>query len=344
MKKITCLLMIFSSLLLASCRIGESDQKPSPLPPISAEMRNKAKEVKAIITPGAKEIGMFISMNTIALYWAHPEYLAERLALPGVTDVYFEIRLSVLNDSNYYPALRKIIAAIHAVKIKCHIVIEDEMLYSADNEDHDARRTVSAIKSYNWYSPRNSEFDGIVAVVNPHHIVSSNVFLKHGLLYSWQDSNFGKNHENDMIMRQAFQILEEIKTAASPMSLTVITENFYHEHNKKGDLSLGNINDFCKYTDSVIIIDYAKYAKEAFGLVKDELKDCNKNQSVMICLRTDRSMYGENAEAVSFSRKKWSQMTTDLTALIKYASAFKSYRGICFRDFDGFELLLEKNN
>jgi hypothetical protein len=326
------------------CGSPEHYEKLSPLPPISDAVRQKSAVIKAIFTSTGKEFGMFVTMDTIMLYWSQPEQLAERLKLPGVTDVYFDIRLSALDDSNYYPAIRRIIAALHAVKIRCHIVIDDEQLYSAQNIDHDGRKVTSAVKSYNWYAPRESEFDGIVAVVNPHHIVSSNTYLKRGLLYSWQESNYGKNNENDMIMRQAFQILEEMKTAAKPLTLTVFTDNFYHDRNKKGDLSVGNINDFSQIADCVIISAYSKYAKEVMTLIKEELQDCKKNNTMLICLRADRSIYGENAEAVSMSRKKWPQLTEELTALVNVLAGFKSYRGICCNDFAGFELLLEKKD
>jgi hypothetical protein len=77
-------------------------------------------------------------------------------------------------------------------------------------------------------------------------------------------------------------------------------------------------------------------------LVLNVLKDCKKDDSVILCLRTARTIYGDDSESVSFTRKKWKQFISDLNTLVQTTSKYKSFHGIVFREFDGLELQWEK--
>ena len=86
----------------------------------------------------------------------------------------------------------------------------------------------------------------------------------------------------------------------------------------------------------------SKYSNEIRELAISELKDCKKADSIILCLRTARTIYGDDAESVSFTRKKWKQFIGDLNALVRTASKYKSFHGIAFRQFEGLELQWEK--
>jgi len=330
--------------ILCSC-LSQSENKLSPLPPITAEMKTKAAELKKTLFPACREFGVFITPNTIELYEQEPEALGARLSLLGVTDVYFDFDINLLKNSDFTKKLRKIVNELRKREIKCVPVIGDEPLYQPDHKNAGVAaidNTVGKIKSFNRGASANQEFTGIAPVINPHRVSGGNINIKSGILYSWSENGYGKNGENDMIMRHSFDILQDLKKAAEPLPLSIIIEHYYHDRAVKGDLSCGSINDFLNYGDQVILTSYAKYSNEIKALVMSQLKDCEKVDSVVLCLRTARTIYGDDSESVSFTRKKWKQFIADLNALAQSASKYKSFHGIVFRDFEGLELQWEK--
>lgn len=338
-------LFIIITVLLSSCMNSKTDSKISALPPITSEMKTKAAELKKILFPACREFGVFITINTIDLYEHEPDSLGERLSLLGVTDAYFDFDLNLLNQSDFTKKLHKIVNELRSRNIRCMPVVGDEPLYHPNHKRDGVSAVKNAIGEINgfdhWYSS-DLNFTGIAPVINPHRVNSGNINIIHGMIYSWSENTYGKNGENDMLMKQAFDILKDIKKAAEPFPLSIIVEHDYHNRAVKGDLSCGTINDFLKYGDYVILISYAKYSNEIKALVLNQLKDCKKDDSIVLCLRTARTIYGEDSESVSFTRKKWKQFITDLNALIGGISKYKSFHGIVFREFEGLELQWEK--
>ncbi|MFA6104834.1 MAG: hypothetical protein WCV67_20570 [Victivallaceae bacterium] len=343
------LLIMFPAIVmtgvLCSCLSSKSENKRSPLPPITVNMKTKAAELKKILFPGCREFGVFITYNTIELYDQEPEALGERLALLGVTDVYFDFDIKLLKQADFTKKLHGIVNELRRRGIRCSPVIEDEPLYQPNHSRNGTaaiEKVVGEIKSFNRRASDQQEFTGITPVISPHRVSSSNINIKNGMIYSWSENTYGKNGENDMIMKQSLNILEDIKKEAAPLPLSIIIEHYYHGRAVKGDLSCGTINDFLKYGDHVILTSYAKYSNEIKGLVLNQLKDCNKADSVVLCLRTARTIYGDDSESVSFTRKKWKQFISDLSALVQTTSKYKSFHGIAFREFEGLELQWEK--
>jgi hypothetical protein len=343
------LLIMFLSItgagLLCSCMSGNSENKTSPLPPVTADMKTKAAELKKTLFPACREFGIFITFNTIELYEQAPEALGERLTLLGVTDAYFDFDINLLKKSDFTRKLHKIVNELRKRNIRCSPVIGDEPLYHPDHKSDGiaaVKNTIGEIKSFNRWVSSEHEFTGIAPVINPHRVSSGNSNIKSGMIYSWNENAYGKNGENDMIMKQAFDILRDIKKAADPLPLSIIIEHYYHDRAMKGDLSCGTVSNFLKYGNHVILTSYAKYSNEIKALALSELKDCKEADSVALCLRTARTIYGEDAESVSFTRKKWKQFISDLNALAQSCSKYKSFHGIVFREFEGLELQWEK--
>lgn len=339
----TAFMLIAVANIFCSCISSQS--KISPLPPVTEQMKTKAGYLKKILFPSCREFGVFITVNTIDLYEQKPKALSERLLLLGVTDVYFDFDIKLFEQPDFIKKLHKIVDELRKQKIRCSPVIIDELMYQPDQHGAGADAVgniIGEVNSFNrWVSSRR-EFTGIAASVSPHCIASSNSRIKHGLIYSWSENTYGVNCENDMIMKQAFDILRDIKDAAEPLPLSIIIENYYHDRAVKGDLSMGNVNDFLQFGDKVILTSYAKYSNEIKELAVSELKDCKKADSIVLCLRTSRTIYGEDSESVSFTRKKWKQFISDLNTLVQNSSKFKSFRGIAFREYDGLELQWEK--
>jgi len=330
---------------LCSCMSSKSENKISALPPITAEMKTKADELKKSLFPACREFGVFITVNTIDLYEQEPEALGERLSLLGVTDAYFDIDINLLKKSDFTKKLHKIVNELRKRNIRSCPVIGDEPMYHPDHKSDGVaviKHTVGEIKSFNRWVSTENEFTGIAPVINPHRVNSGNINIKNGMIYSWSENAYGKNGENDMIMKHAFDVLADIRKAAEPLPLSIIIEHYYHNRAVKGDLSIGTINDFLKYGDHVILTSYAKYSNEIKVLVLNALKDCKKDDSVVLCLRTARTIYGEDSESVSFTRKKWKQFISDLNALVQTTSKYKSFHGIAFREFEGLEVQWEK--
>lgn len=340
---LTILAAVACAAVFCSCVFGPD--KISPLPPVTEQMKAKAGELKKTLFPACREFGVFITVNTIDLYEQYPEALGEKLVLLGVTDVYFDFDIKLFQKSDFTKKLHKIVDELRKRKINCSPVIESELMYQPDqNGDGTSavRDIIGEVNSFNrWVSSRR-ELTGVAPIIYPHLINSGNSKIKHGLIYSWSESTYGINNENDMIMKQSFDILRDIKKAADPLPLSIIIENYYHDRTVKGNLSLGNINDFLQLGDKVILTSYAKYSNEIRELVLGELKDCKKAESVVLCLRTTRTIYGDDSESVSFTRKKWKQFIIDLNKLVQNGSKFKSFRGVAFREYDGLELQWEK--
>ncbi|MEI8245671.1 MAG: hypothetical protein WCI51_07570 [Lentisphaerota bacterium] len=343
------LLIMFLSaagaVILCSCKSDKIDNKDFRLPPITAEMKSKAAELKKALFPACREFGVFITVNTIDLYEQEPEALGDRLSLLGVTDAYFDFDLNLLKKSDFTKSLHKIVTELRKRNIRCSPVIGDEPLYKPNHKSDGIAaidNAIGEIKSFNRWISAKKEFTGIAPVINPHRVNYGNINIKSGMLYSWSENTFGKNGENDMIMKHAFDILQDIKKEAEPLPLSVIIDHSYHNRAVKGDLSCGDINDFLKYGDHVILTSYAKYSNEIKALVMNVLKDCKQPDSVVLCVRTARTIYGDDAETVSFTRKKWKQFINDLNALVQGTSKYKSFRGIAFREFEGLELQWEK--
>lgn len=119
--------------------------------------------------------------------------------------------------------------------------------------------------------PEIRKFAGITIVTGAHTFTNANVERSRGQLYAWAEDRYGIGRDNDMLMRQMFELLKEIAALPDLPPLTLGIQDFYHENAVAGKLSCGSINDFAKI-GKVMIINRGNVATQLVKQVENELK------------------------------------------------------------------------
>ncbi|MFA7230462.1 MAG: hypothetical protein WC071_04270 [Victivallaceae bacterium] len=336
-------------LLLSSCA---TPKLVKPIQPVSVEMQELAKEFKAAIS-GSKETGVVLTGSSIDFYEEIPEELALRLSMLGIGRTYLKIEPETLDDDQTADNLHGIIAALSRKNIQSNFIISDYLFY-ASGITHDSlqeypdgkaviHETAKRIMRFNRQADEDGEkISGVTLIVNPHRIRPDGADTPRGLLYAWNDKSYGKSMDNDMLMRQSFDIIQQLTTELESLPLSVEIANFYHDQTVAGKLSIGQVNDFLKHSQYLIITAFDKSSKQIVARAAEELKKCQSPNSIVVGVRTDSRLFGDYTEAQSLSRKKWKAFAKSVKTVVSRCSKDSAFRGICFYSFDGLEQVWER--
>lgn len=343
-----------AAILLAvvpSCSTSSPQQQPEIPASVAAagspRLLQRAEEFRQSVA-GCPEIGFGISAETLRRYRNRPAVLAARCALLGTTEVYCRITPEELTAlmSSYPEKLREQLVQFHRYRIRCFAEIDGTDMFAEIKRGND-RHYQNMIKErlynvfkFNRDGRPQERFDGISTIFLPH--LADEMFARRNpdVIMRWSGKAFGVDNENDLIFREARQMMMAARNSTVNFPLAQHSADFYHDRVSSGDLSLGAINDYFALGDFVLLEDLAGNRNEMNDQVLPELKDARKAKAVMIKLITTGDFYSDQSKAQSLQIKSWPEITRDLKYLTGKWKKYPSFRGIAFSDYHGLETIL----
>ncbi len=161
--------------------------------------------------------------------------------------------------------------------------------------------------------------------------------------YPWRwngRSGYGIGKDNDMMVRQAIDILKRVRSKIPKVIFSNAISHSLHHHAVNGDLSVGRINDFLEVCDYVLIMAYSDRSERIVRICLDELKEGDRNSSIMICVKTSFNKVG--GKSTSLYWKGWNNALRSLKYVIEKVRVYPSFRGIAFFEYDGLEKMWEQ--
>lgn len=338
----TAALLLF---LLASCKSNKCvvevyEPDVNKAAKATKLMRKKAEFFKARLEDKCKSLGVFITKESYKLYKHRFNILAARCALLGINQAYLECDKDKIGEAEYAGTLRTLISALRRRKIKALAVIKSPRLF-ADKDN--IRHYLDKIKTFNNNAnSADEEFDGIFADTRPDLMTGKNKEYTNGILYQWSPYSFGKGKDNEMLMKETFSMLRALREhISSGMELGQAVSHSYEEEFQRGELTLGGVNEFLKLCDFVLVFSFSSDRRNIFDYSMNVLKAAKKKDGVLICIRTTVSLYGGADKEESLSWKSWFKFVKDLEYVADNSSAYKSFGGLIFYDYNGLEKILE---
>jgi hypothetical protein len=245
-----------------------------------------------------------------------------------------------IRDSEHAEMLRALIAALHRRKIKTIAILESPRLFANENAIGKYLKNITSFN--NDAESQDEKFDGILADTRPDLMTGKSPRYTNGVLYHWSPYSYGKGRDNDMLMKDTFSMLTELKKEMPDgMDLGQGISPCYEEEFRKGALSCGGVNEFLASCDFVALFCFSSDRREIYNLSSNTLKFARKKSSVLICAKTVVSKYGGADKDESLSWKSWFKFVKDIEYVSDNSSSYESFGGMIFYDFNGLERMLE---
>ncbi|OGV31764.1 MAG: hypothetical protein A2020_05590 [Lentisphaerae bacterium GWF2_45_14] len=300
--------------------------------PVTPIMKMRAEYIRERVFSKCAASAVFISHQTITLYYGRTDELAERCSILGFTDVL--VLFDTQKDSN---DLDSFIKSLDNAKINVWLYIDSPSLYSGNEF------LTTLLASVNKFRNEHPSLKGLLIYQRPDLIFGPGRRYTSHILYHWDDDSYGKGKDNDLLMKSALDIAEKFRKAFPPeFEIAQMLSPFYDSRIKDGSLVHGSTSDFMKICSKVCIAAYFSDRFQIEENIQTPLQNIKSPASAFVAVRTYVDIYGGADKEKSLSDKSWFKLTKDLESVLKTAGDFKSFRGIAFYDYYGLEKMWEK--
>ncbi|OGV46584.1 MAG: hypothetical protein A2017_17330 [Lentisphaerae bacterium GWF2_44_16] len=342
--------MILLCVLTSSCSLFKDNSKPEHAvtatqpegdinkeAELSPKMVSSAALFKKSVSSKCSECAVYMNERLYKIYEKRENVLAARCSVLGITDVYLYFNNKDLKDKEFSLKLRTIISALHSKKIRCHAMLHDPAIYADDR-----KKTAEEIKNVLAFNEKSGgstdKFDGLFINIQPHEFSRDAQIYKSGIMYKWNsDTSYGLGKDNDLLMKQAFVVLEEARKCAPSVELGQKVAWFYDSDAGSGKLSLGKTDDFLKHCDYLMVSAYSSEWRDILEYILPNIRHTEKKNSILLAVKTSVNINGGDIREVSLSWKGWFRICKDMENVIKNIGKYPSFRGVVFQDYEGLE-------
>lgn len=188
--------------------------------------------------------------------------------------------------------------------------------------------------------PENVKIAGITVRLTPCLFNGNNIQRSRFQLYSWSEKNYGIGGDNDMLMRQAFEIAADIAAVAGIPQLTLAVPDFFQKIAAEGKVSCGKIADIARIAPRVAVINSANRPSQLPKNIQSALDNAPKNCKVLVVV----PLAGHTSiDADRLRRRNWKDFMNSTAYLVKKAGSHPACGGVIFSPLAIIEYLrLEK--
>ena len=275
--------LLAGSMLLCGCgRTPRRDLVPVALPPHPAENAvtlRRTEQLRKFLAPMKVRAAVFFPTAFFPHAVTADAEVLTSLKKCGFNRVYCHIT----SEQELDDRLRAFLAAAAQAGLPVEIAISQIDFYRRYRANQlirwaliqypDLFRAAELVTEFNQSLPKEHRIAGITVYVAPHIYNGQNVWRMYNQLYRWADTRYGKGGDNDMLMREALDILRRIAAIPDLPPLTVAFPDFYHDRAVAGDLSVGAVKDFAAISPSLMIINTANLPSQMARNLEKELND-----------------------------------------------------------------------
>ncbi|MBR7104207.1 MAG: hypothetical protein IKC65_04630 [Lentisphaeria bacterium] len=307
--------------LLGIC--GCISTPPEPIRPAVPPLRQATRkgverrcaQLKKLLLPlKVRGIGLF--HRAFELGYA-PEEVCQFIRAAGFNRIYFHITSETELDGD----LEKFLIAAEKVALPVEIVIRQGNFYPRSRGNYLLQQirprypllpeAVEHVVKYNQsLPPEAGKIDGITIVVEPHKFTAGHGGI--GQIFAWDEKAYGPGRDNDMLVRETFDMLAALRPGDLP--LTIAVPDFFQELAAEKKITKGTVLDFLSAHPSVSHLMILSTAHKPSDVVKgtlSELAVTEKNHKVLLGI--ELSAHASLTEQ-KLRRRDWK----DLTRILSY--------------------------
>jgi hypothetical protein len=317
--------------------------------PLTPLMKKRADEFKKITKRCSRRLIRLSWDSTMHMWRDNPDELAVRLQLLGFTDAIVELEAETFYpDESYQKTCHNLLNALTRRKIRSWALITNYDLFaikkggwfSSDKKMLNVR--LEALTDFNKTGKAGAKFTGALLEAKPHLMTGILRYTPQNMLYQWHPGSYGKGLDNDILMTRMFDTIAGTNEEET-LPFGFITSPEYTEKHKAKQLSKGHVKDFLKHGNFVVLESFSSKHSTIFRLGAGELRSAAKPKSVILGIYTDEQTANSGARKYGLNIKGWKYFARGLTKLVKSAAKYKTFGGLYFDDFDGFELIWDTN-
>lgn len=325
----------------------EREQAETILPQITPELESRVNEFRTMMADN-QATGVFINDETMNFFAAIPDQLAKRLAVLGITEVYVNYNGEFFSNGSYQTALAQLLAALKNHNIKAGLAFKmsdavwkrsaNFIVRNFINPKHDMLGEITdRIKTFNRRYPE-TPFTGVVFDMNVEDFSGHNLAVPGGQIYGWSDTTFGPGRDNDMLVKDGFAMLAEIRRALPGINIGCLFSSELNYYAENGALSTGKAADFAAAADTLFIRINASASAE---IVRTAAALFAQGGEKQISLYLELAIHAEN-DRPALRRRSFLQFMTGLSAVDSGCGKYPEFRGLAFDSFAGLEDIWEK--
>ena len=323
-------------------------------PPSVTETQRMEAERLSKLWSADKECGMLLRERTRIAYAEAPDALSERLRNFGVKCVYLTLENRGALSGKGFSEILRTVTALGDAGLRCNLVlypheILPERAHAAPlrwfSKDDPFSDLLDLAVRINSRLPEKHPVCGITVWSGVHRLNLSHPRLPAGLLYRWDESDYGIGSDNDLLMQDFFRHLPDWKQKAAEhhLEFTVAVPSFYIERAGSGDLSVGNMSDFLKTADKVLVLGYGAKPSIYLQSLRKAFPgghETGRIQGRILCGMVLADHVSDNRESIR--RRDWNDFVRILQAMHADLAQKPDFGGMVLMPFDGIELLLER--
>jgi len=289
-----------------------------------------------------REFHVYLYSRTFEACKGRFSELAQDLSSLGFTDVYSSLSASRLqSDSSYLSQVRRFNASCHAHGIRVHaLLLQGKNPYLKKEKPE---KDIGDTLSFNASSHGNEKFDGITFDLEPHILKEKYGIPKN--FPAWDSPRgYGIGGPNDRLVQRTLHILEKAGKQIKPAALVTSEAigHFFHDRAKKKDLSVGEVNDFLKFVDFVILMDYSDDIRLLKKFAREEIGAARQPRSIVICLKTrSNPLPGRDGRGpeTTFREEGWEALQRAISDLEKEFCRFSAFRAIGIFEYESYHAM-----
>ncbi len=350
MRSVACAMITGAMIVAGGCASPDftpREQAVNIIPPVNAEMENRAVEFRSVMAENHAN-GVFINDETMNFFAGIPEILAERIATLGISEAYICYNTDFFANGTYQEALAQLLAELKKRNISAKVAFkmsdtvwkrsDNFFVRNISNPKHDMLGEITGrIKDFNRKYEENP-FSGVVFDMNVEAFSGHNLAVPGGQIYSWSANNYGIGRDNDMLIRSGFAMLGEIKNSLPGMTTGCLFSSNLSRAAEAGELSIGKVSDFAAAADTIFIRVNAAASADIVRAASAIFPQGGEKQ---ISLYLELAVHAEN-DRPALRRRSFRQFITGMNAVNNGCSDYSQFRGLAFDGFAGLEDIWEK--
>lgn len=205
----------------------------------------------------------------------------------------------------------------------------------------DPAQAVRCIQEFNRNLPEGAaKIQAVTVLVEPHKFTAA----RQGFcqIYSWSEKCFGPGMDNDMLMKEALELLKKVEPG--DLELTVAFPDFYHELAVQGKVTVGKIRDFAQCNAGVknlMIMSAGNKPSQVVSGIAGELAAADKNQRVILGI--ELSAHTANTGS-TLRRRDHRDLTRILDFIVKTHRKSPAFKGIMISPLSVLEFLITEQD
>jgi|GEM_PF-2785802 len=336
-----------AALLWSCAAVNSGDATAEAEANCSPRFIQRAEEFRQAVA-GCPDVGFSLSEKTLDESWHHPAQLAARCSLLGMTEVYCRVNPDQLGGffSSYSDHLRGVVAEMHRYRIRCYAEIDGTELFAMIKRSgehapyNQIKEMVRSVYAFNRNGKSGQQFDGVITILLPHRADDFFARRHPSMIYHWTAHGYGIGAENDLIHREAMQMMIDVKETALNLPVGQHTGHFYHDRTVNRELSVGSINHYLDVAAFVLVENPGADRLDIIANAGAEISSARRPRSVMVNLMTGGDPYSDRSRQDSLQARSWPEIIATLGYVTKEFEKYQTFRGLAFSDYESFEEIL----